>query len=82
MYYLKNLIINKIKNILFVKNHYYQTYIVILKYISLLDIKKTKPFTLSDVKIRFSDINFDDMLSSDCLEVKFNGITVPIKYVK
>jgi len=42
----------------------------------------TKQFTLSDAKIRFSGINFDDVSSPDCLEVKFEGATVPIRYVK
>ncbi len=42
----------------------------------------TKQFTLSDAKVRFSGINFDDVSSPDCLEIKFNGATVPIRYVK
>ena len=40
----------------------------------------TKQLTLSDAKIRFSGINFDDIASPDCLEVKFEGASVPIRY--
>lgn len=40
----------------------------------------TKQLTLTDAKIRFSGINFDDVASPDCLEVKFEGNAVPIRY--
>lgn len=42
----------------------------------------TKQLTLSDSKIRFSAINFDDYSSPDCLTVEFNGNALPIRYVK
>ncbi len=51
-----------------------------LSYCSIFN--STKQFTLFDAKIRFSGINFNDVLSSAFLVVKFNGITVPILYVK
>ena len=40
----------------------------------------TKQLTLSNAKIRFSGINFDDTSSPDCLEIDFNGKAVPIRY--
>lgn len=40
----------------------------------------TRQLTLTDAKIRFSGINFDDVSSPDCLEVKFEGNAVPIRY--
>jgi len=42
--------------------------------------KNTKQLTLTDAKIRFSGINFDNKSSPDCLEVKFEGNAVPIRY--
>ena len=42
----------------------------------------TKQLTLSNAKIRFSGINFDDVSSPDCLVVDFEGAAVPIRYVK
>ena len=42
----------------------------------------TKQLTLSNAKIRFSGINFDDTSSPDCLVVDFEGSAVPIRYVK
>ena len=42
----------------------------------------TKQLTLSNAKIRFSGINFDDVSSPDCLVVDFEGSAVPIRYVK
>lgn len=41
----------------------------------------TKTFTLSDAKVRFSGINFDDVSSPDCLEIDFEGNVVPIRYI-
>ncbi|MBO7615066.1 MAG: S-layer family protein [Bacilli bacterium] len=41
----------------------------------------TKQITLSNAKIRFSAINFDDKSSPDCLEVNFEGNALPIRYV-
>ena len=40
----------------------------------------TRQLTLSNAKIRFSGINFDDTSSPDCLEIDFNGEAVPIRY--
>lgn len=41
----------------------------------------TKQLTLSDAKIRFSAINFEDLSSPDCKEYVFNGNAIPIRYV-
>jgi hypothetical protein len=40
----------------------------------------TKQLTLTNAKVRFSGINFDDVSSPDCLEIKFDGNAVPIRY--
>lgn len=41
----------------------------------------SKELTLTDAKIRYSAINFDDNSSPDCLHVEFGGASVPIRYV-
>ena len=40
----------------------------------------TKQLTLTDAKVRFSGINFEDVSSPDCLEINFEGNAVPIRY--
>ena len=40
----------------------------------------TKQLTLSNAKIRFSGINFDDTSSPDCQVIDFNGAALPIRY--
>lgn len=40
----------------------------------------TKQLTLTNAKIRFSGINFDDVSSPDCQVVDFEGAAVPIRY--
>lgn len=40
----------------------------------------TRQMTLTNAKIRFSGINFDDVASPDCLEIDFDEAAVPIRY--
>ena len=41
----------------------------------------TKRLTVSNAKIRFSAINFDDKASPDCIEIDHGGNALPIRYV-